>query len=315
MTQVVLGICTFRRPAGLERLLDSVAAISFAGSLRVIVVDNDEASEGVRVCERVAQEYRWPLACVAEGERGISYARNRAVTEALRHDPDFIAMLDDDEWAESSWLDEMMAIQQRFDADVVCGPVLPVFAAASSSWEPLAEYFGAQLNLADGARFVPFAGGNMLVRAAAFRDLAPTPFDPRFATTGGEDLVFFRILDRRGCRMHWAAKAVVYEEVPAERMSLRWLRQRQFRAGSLNVTVQRMFAPGLMAEILRLAKTAGVIVLSAAYLVAALPLRTARARALLMLSRGLGKLMGHLNIRVHQYGQARSENRMRQVCR
>ncbi|MBX3516996.1 MAG: glycosyltransferase family 2 protein [Rhodospirillales bacterium] len=305
MTQIVLGICTCRRPEGLERLLNSVAAIDFAGSLSVIVVDNDEASEGVRVCERMARGYRWPLACVAEGERGISYARNRAVREALRQNPSFIAMLDDDEWAESAWLAEMMAVQQRFDADVVCGPVLPVFTADQASWEPLADYYGAHLKLADGARFVPFAGGNMLVRAACFRDLAPAPFDPRFATTGGEDLVFFRVLDRRGGRMHWAAKAVVYEQVPADRMSLSWLRQRQFRAGSLNVTVQRMFAPGLLAETVRLAKTAGVIVVSLAFLIAALPLRTARTRALMMLSRGLGKLMGHLNVRVHQYGQAR----------
>ncbi|MFZ1414129.1 MAG: glycosyltransferase family 2 protein [Defluviicoccus sp.] len=305
MTQIVLGICTCRRAVGLERLLTSVAAIDFAGSLSVVVVDNDEAREGVRVCERMARGYRWPLACVAEGQRGISHARNRAVAEALHQAPDFIAMLDDDEWAAPAWLQEMMDVQQRSNADVVCGPVLPVFASAAESWQPLAEYYGAQLNLADGARFLPFAGGNMLVRAACFRELAPAPFDPRFATTGGEDLVFFRVLDRRGRRMHWAAKAVVYEEVPAERMSLRWLRQRQFRAGSLNVAVQRMFAPGLLAETVRLAKTAGVIILSVAFLVAALPLRTARTRALLMLSRGLGKVMGHLNIRVHQYRTVR----------
>lgn len=49
MTQIVLGICTCRRPEGLERLLNSVAAIDFAGSLSVIVVDNDEASEGTRL--------------------------------------------------------------------------------------------------------------------------------------------------------------------------------------------------------------------------------------------------------------------------
>jgi cellulose synthase/poly-beta-1,6-N-acetylglucosamine synthase-like glycosyltransferase len=253
----------------------------------------------------MARGYRWPVTCVSEAERGISYARNRAVNEALRQAPDFIAMLDDDEWAAPAWLREMMDVQRRTDADVVCGPVRPVFAVTSGSWQALAEYYGAQLNLADGARFLPFAGGNMLVRTNCFQDLAPTPFDPRFATTGGEDLVFFRVLDRRGRRMHWSANGVVYEEVAADRMSLRWLRQRQFRAGSLNVAVQRMFAPGLMPETVRLTKTAGVIVLSVIFLVAALPLRTARTRALMMLSRGLGKLMGHLNIRVHQYGTTR----------
>lgn len=315
MTSVVLGICTCRRPAGLERLLKGVAEIDYGDDLSVVVVDNDDALEGFGVCEHVAQNYRWPLTCVAERQRGISFARNRAVVEALRQAPEFIAMLDDDEWPERAWLREMLSIQRQYDADAVCGPVRPVFGDAPAFWPQLADYYGAELKLADGVRFLPFAGGNMLVRAARFRDLLPAPFDPRFATTGGEDLVFFRRLDRLGGRCHWSARAVVYEEVPANRMSLPWLRQRQFRAGSLNVAVQRMFSPGLVPEVIRLAKTTGLIAVSLVLLAAVLPLRTQRTRALLMLSRGVGKLMGHLNIRLHQYGTHGQDDCTRAVCR
>lgn len=305
--RVVLCICTCRRPAGLRRLLAAVAALRFGGRLSVLVVDNDRDREGEAVCADLASDYRWPLTCVVESEPGISFARNRAAALALAGQPDFIAMLDDDEWPEPGWLAELLRSQSKTMADAVGGPVMPRFPAGHDEWQELAGYFAVEPDRPDGAPCVLYAAGNFLARAECFRALMPAPFDPAFARTGGEDLAFFRRLQAGGRRMHWAKAAIVHEAVGEERLSLAWLKRRQRRNGNLNVRIQRMFAPGPLAECLRLAKTAGLLCVGAGFYVAAFPHRRLRIRAELLLHRALGKVTGHLGRHIVEY-QVRPEN-------
>ena len=101
MAEVVIAIPTFRRPKGLTRLLDSLAALQTVADVAVIVADNDgEGRQGFAICERYRSEgYRWPLDALVVAERGISHNRNALVARALA-DPAMrcLVMLDDDEW-------------------------------------------------------------------------------------------------------------------------------------------------------------------------------------------------------------------------
>lgn len=301
MVKVVLCICTCRRPDGLSRLLRAVAGLDFDGALSVVVVENDSRHEGLAVCHRFAKAYRWPLTCVVEEREGISFARNRAVSVALEQQPDFIAMLDDDEWPEPRWLCELLRVQATENADAVGGPVLPVFRADAGFWSHLSEYFGVDPHRTDGEGCLLYAAGNFLARSACFCSFMPTPFDPAFARSGGEDLVFFRRLLEQGCRMNWSAFGIAHEEVPETRMSLKWLKQRQVRRGNLNIIVQRMFEPGPVGEIVRLSKTAGLLIIALLYYLVAFPHRQSRIRALLLLHKALGKILGHLGWRHYEY--------------
>ena len=130
--RVTIAICTCRRPAGLARLLNALRQVDADDAVSIIVVENDERREGAQVCQQLAHGYRWPLRCAIEPRPGISYARNLAVAESLRHMPDAIAMLDDDEWPERQWLRELLRIQRATDADVVGGPVVPRFASSGT---------------------------------------------------------------------------------------------------------------------------------------------------------------------------------------
>jgi GT2 family glycosyltransferase len=302
MVSVVLAICTCRRPEGLRRLLDAVATLETEAALSVVVVDNDAAGAGLAVCEALAPAYRWPLLATLEPQRGISYARNRAVALALARQPAFIAMLDDDEWPCPAWLRVLLQVQAETGADVVAGPVLPEFSRQPPAWMRREGLFGTEQQ-PDRSRGVFYASGNFLARAACFQALMPTPFDPAFALSGGEDLVFFRQLAARGYQMVWAADAHVLEIVPPSRMTLAWLKQRQYRRGNLNVIVQRMFAPGPFHELVRLAKTAALLSLSAGWYLLAWPHVESRRRALLQLCVAIGKIKAHLGLRHFEYTQ------------
>ena len=61
---------------------------------------------------------------VHEPRPGISHARNRGVAEAKG---DFVAFIDDDELPAPNWLESLLLTQRTYRADVVLGPVRPVF--------------------------------------------------------------------------------------------------------------------------------------------------------------------------------------------
>lgn len=293
MVEVVVCICTCRRPEGLTRLLRALAELDFARRLAVVVVENDAGREGLEVCQRLAKGYRWPLTCVVEEQPGIAFARNHAVRVALAQQPRFIAMLDDDEWPSQIWLSELLRVQAATDADVVGGPVLPVFPANAAPWSKLPDYYGADQRRADGERCLLYSAANFLAHAQCFQALMPTPFDPRFAHTG-EDIVFFRRLAPCGYRMHWSTYGIVYETVAPNRLSLAWLQRRYIRTGHTNVIVQRLFSPGLFPEAVRLVKTSGLLTIGAGFYLLALPHRLLRIRASLLLCKAWGKILGHL---------------------
>lgn len=135
--RIALCIATFKRPMGLKRLLDSVEKINFNGNLSVIVVDNDAKSkEGYKACKEIESGgYRWPITCVIEPKPGIAPARNALVKAALQiKGIEFIAMVDDDEFVEPQWIDELLRVQAETDADIVGGAALPFSDKPFPDW-------------------------------------------------------------------------------------------------------------------------------------------------------------------------------------
>ena len=200
MVSVVLCISTCRRPEGLTRLLKAVAALEDVDArLSVVVVENDPGGQGLEVCRRLAPSYRWPLRCLVEERRGYVFPRNRALAAALEQAPDFIAQLDDDAWPCSRWLAEMLRVQRATDADLVGGPVVAQFACTPPPWLERSDfYFYFNTRRADMARCLPVGDGNVLIRALLLRARMPTPFDPRFNISGGQDLLLFHQLAGTG---------------------------------------------------------------------------------------------------------------------
>ena len=110
---VYLCVPTFRRPEGLRKLLVHIERLTYPGALRVIVVDNDaETAAGAAIVEQMSPTFRFPLVGCVEPRRGQTYAYNHAFASACRAtpSPDYVAVLDDDEYPDPNWLGEMVGV-------------------------------------------------------------------------------------------------------------------------------------------------------------------------------------------------------------
>lgn len=230
MTSVVVGICTFRRPEMLARLLASIAACDASDlTIRAVVVDNDPAQSACPVV-RSACDAGLEATYAPEPARGISCARNRLAKEALAHSPDYVIFVDDDEWVEREWLVKAVETAQTTGAASVAGPVVPVYDAGVPGWVERGGFFDRP-RFSTGVRVRIANIGNVLVAARELVALMPTPFGTVFDSPGGEDTLFLQMLYQRGADTTWCDEAVVYEVVPRERASARWLIRRAFRSG------------------------------------------------------------------------------------
>lgn len=296
--KIVVAICTYRRPDGLTRLLGHLPALRDADgerpALDVVVVDNDAAGEGIAACDALRASYAFPLHASAASGSGISAARNAACTAALALDPDVVAFLDDDEWPAEDWLAELLRVQREHDADAVGGPTRSVFPEGTDPALADIPYYGADMALPDGAPCLLQAGGNFLIRASTLARLAPSFFHADFAHSGSEDLAFFIHLGQLGARMHWAANALAFEDVPADRLAPDWLEHRVVNVANGRVRAAQMLEPGLAATIVRTGKTAGLLVAAELVGLASLVRPSLATRAKLMRWRGRGKLMAHI---------------------
>jgi succinoglycan biosynthesis protein ExoM len=298
---VTLCIPTFRRPQGLRKLLEHVGRLTYQGGLSVLVVENDaEERAGEAVVRTVMRAFPFPLTCIVEPKRGQTYAYNRAFASACGSKPDYVAVLDDDEYPEPGWLTAMIEAAAANRADIVGGPVFPVFEdsghwlSASGLYEPR-RYPSGRVDMIYGA-------GNMLIRRDVLVHYLDEPFSNAFAFTGGSDFDFFTRCRRDGRSFAWADEARVRETVPRSRTSVAWLLRRGFRNGTDRTRIDRRFARGTGRTMRRWLKGVGLM----AYGMASLPLAVFRGRcaavgSLIEAARGAGRIAAEFGIVYEEY--------------
>jgi succinoglycan biosynthesis protein ExoM len=303
MVEVTVAIPTFRRPQGLERLLLALERLDTEAKVSVLVADNDsEGREGLAVCQRIrASGYRWPLDSIVVPERGIAQARNALVQRLLaRHRPQFVAMLDDDEWPEPDWLDGFLRVQKETDADALHGTILRDYEVTPGSWASGCPGI-APLRDTSGRKPMIEGSGNVMLRRSCFEGVAAPCFDPNFALTGGEDKDFFVRLKRQGRRFAWADEAVCHAHVPASRAGLGWGLTRSYRVGNSDMRIFLKYRPDGIAKLREGVKIAAAFVLFPLLLVLAAPSPRLRAQPLCKLWRAAGKIAAIFGHHYNEY--------------
>jgi succinoglycan biosynthesis protein ExoM len=226
-TRVDIGVCTYRRPA-IAATLASLAAQALPPGIavRVVVADNDEAPQARERIEAAAREQGLDLAYVHAPARNISVARNACLDAAQG---DFLAFIDDDEWAAPGWLAALVAAAESGGFDAVLGPVKAVYGDGAPAWMAAADLHSTK-PAPSGGRILKGYAGNVLIRKATVERLG-LRFDLALGRQGGEDDQFFYRLTDAGGTIGFAPDALAFEAVPPQRASLRWLLKRSFRTG------------------------------------------------------------------------------------
>lgn len=219
---------TYRRPLDLAQAMPRLAAeAKTVRGCRVVIVDNAPDASARPMFEELRQALSGTdFTYVHESEPGITAARNRALDSCP--DDDVLVFIDDDERPTDGWLGTLLNAYDRYDRPAaVVGPVVSEFAVEPPVWIQAGRFFDRRRHCT-GDQVGVAATNNLLLDLHQVRDLG-IRFDPRYATSGGEDALFTRQLARGGARLVWCDEAAVVDVVPASRLTRRWVLQKAFR--------------------------------------------------------------------------------------
>lgn len=303
--KVTVAALTFRRPDGLRTLLHALGQQELNQMrpyiLTVLIVDNDAAGSGRLTAEAFSANESYQLIYVIEPRQGIPMGRNRAMDDAP-DDTDLFLFIDDDEWPAPGWLDAMLTTRNMTGTDIVHGPVEPVFSPNGNPYFIQARVFADRSHL-DGERIDYAASNNVMmdfrrIRAAGIR------FDERMRFTGGEDFLFFNQASRMGFTISWSDAAIVFDGIPATRMTWKWALQRQFRIGNTFAVAARIQDDRWVRS-----RWLGIGLLRMGLGLALLPMLTFSPRygwqGIAHLLRGAGIVVGMFGLAYEEYSPAR----------
>jgi len=300
---VYLCVPTFRRPEGLRNLLTHVESLTYSGSIHVVVVDNDaETPVGAAIVKTMSRTFRFPLTCVVEPRRGQTYAYNRAFAIACcaTPRPDFVAVLDDDEYPDPNWLTEMTRVALQYRVDIVGGPVIPVFEDPGH-WLAKSGFY-APVRFSTGPVPLIYGAGNMLIRRNVLEQYLDEPFLHAFAFTGGSDYDFFWRCYIDGRSFAWADAAQVFETTPRSRTTVGYLLRRKFRNGTEATRLERKFLRTAAGAVRRWYTGLGMLGIGIFSLpLAALGGRRAMMNSLMKAARGAGRIAAEFDLHYEQY--------------
>jgi len=307
MDRIVIAICTYNRQRELRGLLRAIGRQQLDAirdeQIQIIVVDNSKAKNAENVCHEFVSDWRFPLSYVSEPHKGLSFARNAALTAALEAKASHLAFIDDDETPDPTWAEQLYAKLRHDDVAASVGPVYPIFETPPSPWLPMEAY--ATLRQPTNGLITDGYMGNCMLAMSAIEHL-DLRFDPKFNETGGEDTAFFQALTAGGFKTAWTGDARVHEYVPRSRMSARWLWKRWYRTGLIEAQLASSDTNKIHGRLTSLMRGAIRLIAGSLRIIAASPSLVSNNRATFVASfytacRGAGFIANALGLTYREY--------------
>lgn len=300
LVNVDVCIATFKRPMLLKTLLESLTQLKVEKRIfvRIIVVDNDRNESARETVDFFRENTKVPVIYAVEPAQNIALARNRGVAIATG---ELVAFLDDDEFPEKNWLQNLIDAMTKYVADAVFGPVVPIFPDGAPKWIREGGFFDRP-RFSSGQPVDIGRTGNVLVRREILVKWG-LPFDATYGLTGGEDAEFFRRLKNAGHILVWCDSAIVFEVVPESRLRVSYIAVRAFTGGQAFASLEQK--RGTVARAKWLVRRITLLATSIVLMLIALPFgRKFSVRALQQFLSNLGQLSSMMKYRYKRYARS-----------
>lgn len=295
MKKLSLIIATYNRAQSLLRTLRSVVSQSAAPELwECIVVNNNSTDNTAEVFACFAAENQgFDLKMVTETKQGLSNARNAGITASKG---EYVAIVDDDETLESSYIESYIEFFDSFPTAMAAGgAVRAEYESHRPRW--MSHYtermianpidLDVVVTLFPSSR-VP-AGGNMAFRREIFDRVGL--FNPRLGRNGqsligGEENDLFARLRAAGELLYFVPNAAIYHHIPDAKLTDEYFDRLSYNVGrskALRAQSDEEFSE-LMASERR--KRVVTYILAALYTIALQPLK---AQYLIRMRKGIYK--------------------------
>ena len=261
---VVIPCFTEARWAGLTRAIRSAQEQTYDCDLIVVVDHNDV------LLQRLRSELGDTARVLANRfPQGASGARN---TGALAATADLVAFLEDDAYAESTWVEALVRAYERAPRAVgLGGAIEPLWRAGTPGWFP-AEFswtLGGTFAHREDTDVRNVWGGNMLVEQRAFAAVGgfATGFGKLGNASQPEDTelcVRMNAAAGPGARWRFVPDAVVYHQVSPERSTFGFFVRRCWSEGKGKAAMAALSGSGAAvldeeARFLRTTVTRGIV--------------------------------------------------------
>lgn len=237
--EVAVTVPTFKRPEHLILTLNSIVAQATDRKVAIVLMENEaEAREGANVAAPMFERGKFAGLVVIAHDRGNCNAYNAGWFTALTKFPNlqYIAVIDDDEIADSQWIENLCSTSEYHDVSLVGGPQVPVFEGnVVENWKthPVFTPHYSKTGPVDAL----YSSGNLLARRDMFTAMPQPFFDLAFNFTGGGDADLIRRSSERGFKLAWCDEAIVRETVPERRVTWGWIQKRSLRNGQLSAAI------------------------------------------------------------------------------
>lgn len=287
---ITIIICTYNRAGYLNDTLRDIAAqTADSGHFELIVINNNSDDHTEEICDRFRQTNPdIKFKSISESRQGLSFARNRGVTESMTQT---LLFIDDDVKIPPNYIEKALAYSGSRPNTLCAGGRIYVSfdeVEREPDWIPseLMPMFGLH-DLGDEDRMYPPSnfprGGNMMIRKSVFNAFGM--FDTTLGRSGktllgSEEKAFFERIRKNGIQLRYWAEMALTHRIGSHRLSISYLKNQSIGIGiseRLRVKGEPIkFMKKLSSELF---KIGGSTVLSILYLI------KGRARAALFLQR------------------------------
>lgn len=227
---ILIGICTYKRQELLLKALESVNHLITPDKLvEVVVIDNDEDQSAAEIVHSLTDHFSFPVWYVVEPNKGITFARNKAIDFAISKKAEHLCFFDDDAEVDKEWLIKLLQAYDSYGT-IITGPQLSRFSETAPLWAHSSIYFNPK-RLLTGTQIRWAATNNVLIPMNIITEYN-LRFDNNLRFSGGSDQCLFMEVTAKGIPIVWCDNAIVTESVPEDRTTESWVIKRSYRYGT-----------------------------------------------------------------------------------